>query len=291
MSLRNRISSLLCSFLPPTNLFLAAKVGNVDAIRKLVSNGADINAKRQSLNVEGATSLHLAAQYGQIKAIQELVKLGARINAKDNHGSTPLMYAVSKCSREVVVRTLLDLGADINFQDRYGKTALDLAAFNGDTRLVQMLLACGANPNQKRAEKESSPVANAAHSGNVEVLKILLAGKAAVSTPSYGGLVALSLAALDGNVQFVRLLLEAGADPNLQDRDKYTPLMCAVRGKNLKILLMLLEAGADINIENDEGETALDIAGDVGNKEIIELLIKAGSKHGSKIRKTTPSSN
>jgi ankyrin repeat protein len=67
-----------------TALHIFAKWGDVEAIRVLVSNGADLNKRGEDDN----TPLHYAAMLGQLEAVKCLVELGAK-NLKDMYGHTP----------------------------------------------------------------------------------------------------------------------------------------------------------------------------------------------------------
>ena len=80
---------------PP--LLLAAREGRVNAVRYLLDQGADINAR----DVSGNTALGEAAYYAQIPVIKELLARGANINAMSN-GATPLDLAVSRNDTAVI---------------------------------------------------------------------------------------------------------------------------------------------------------------------------------------------
>jgi hypothetical protein len=231
-------------------------------------------------------------RYQRKEAIKTLVKLGARINVRESEGDTPLMTAVSELKTTDIAGLLLDLGAKIDMQ-RDGATALDIAAFWGDKNHVELLLRRGAQPNVGSGECRSSPIANCAHDGNVEMLKILIAAGADVNAPKYGWL-PISSAALRRHKKFVHLLIESKANVNLRkDHKDFTPLMCAVRGGDLEIVRMLLSAGAKINDVVFEGHpiSALDIAEQ--NKKsaaIIAFLRSQGAKHSVELPEsvTTP---
>lgn len=75
---------------------------------------------------DGTTPLMLAAMLGKIKKIQKLVAAGANLDAVDDRGWTSLMYAASRNEYEAV-KTLLDLGASAILKDMDNKTAVDIA--------------------------------------------------------------------------------------------------------------------------------------------------------------------
>lgn len=255
-------------------------------IKELVRTGHDINAKKATFRVEGDTPLHFAVKYGQKEAIKILVGLGARINEKNKSGSTPLIDAVTESKQEDVVALLLDLGAKIDSRSKAGKTALDWAAFDGNLALVKLLLNRGAIPNVGTEGRRTSPVAECAHNGNTEILKLLIAAGADVNAPQYGD-VPISTAALRKHSEFVKLLIEAKANVNHQEESGFTTLMSAVAGGQLEIVKMLLEAGAKIDIaDRAMRRTALDIALDRKKTLIAEYLLSLGAKRAEELSET-----
>lgn len=72
-----------------SDLFVAARYGNVDVIRALVRSGAGVD----HLDENDKTPLIYASQYGQVGAIKELAMLRANVNHGDENGLTPLHYA------------------------------------------------------------------------------------------------------------------------------------------------------------------------------------------------------
>jgi len=75
----------------PPPLLLAAREGRVNAVRFLLDQGAEVNAR----DLSGNTALGEAAYYSQIPVIKELVARGANINALTNSG-TPLDIALAR---------------------------------------------------------------------------------------------------------------------------------------------------------------------------------------------------
>jgi len=79
-------------------LFNAAKEGNKEAIKLLISVGVNLNAK----NKNGETALMKASVNGNEDIVKLLIKIGADINAKNKYGSTALMYASANNYKEMV---------------------------------------------------------------------------------------------------------------------------------------------------------------------------------------------
>lgn len=99
-------------------LALAARDGDVDAIRRLVDAGARVDATRNFGSYEKTESpapLAVAAAAGRVDAVRALVAAGADVSKRDAHSRDALEYASAYGECEVV-RALLDAGADVNAQ-------------------------------------------------------------------------------------------------------------------------------------------------------------------------------
>lgn len=75
-----------------TALHEAARNGDIERLKSLLDNGADVNAKDEK---NGAAPLHYAAGHGHARAVKLLLDKGAEVNARDNTGSTPLHWAAA----------------------------------------------------------------------------------------------------------------------------------------------------------------------------------------------------
>eukprot|EP01094_Clydonella_sp_ATCC50884_P030199 TRINITY_DN975_c0_g1_i1.p1 TRINITY_DN975_c0_g1~~TRINITY_DN975_c0_g1_i1.p1 ORF type:complete len:465 (+),score=171.74 TRINITY_DN975_c0_g1_i1:193-1587(+) len=107
-----------------TALHMAATVGDVTAVRLLLSAGASA----ATATTRGATPLHKAAVRGHSEAVRVLVlEGGAAVDAPDELGRTPL-HSAAFYHRVGAVRALRALGADPHLEDRFGSSALALAA-------------------------------------------------------------------------------------------------------------------------------------------------------------------
>jgi ankyrin repeat protein len=97
-------------------LFYAAKNADVEGIKELVAQKADLNKVDES----GYSAL----QFAHIDVMEMLVNLGADIDHQDKYGDTALM---SNVTEEEEVKLLLKLGANKNLKNSYGETAYDKA--------------------------------------------------------------------------------------------------------------------------------------------------------------------
>jgi ankyrin repeat protein len=142
-------------------------------------------------------TLLVAAHRGLLDIIQELLLHGANIDVQLSfaHYESPLILATISCSYECV-DFLLERGAKVNSEDTYCKTALIHAAEKKDVRLVERLLAAGADVN-KIGDKGSALVAaiRKIESSNDEaslgVMRSLVAAGTSIGAKVGGGYTAL----------------------------------------------------------------------------------------------------
>jgi ankyrin repeat protein len=102
-------------------------VGDVEAVRRLIRAGADVNAR----NRYGQTAIMLAAHHGHATVVEALVEVGADLNVSAKYNLTALMLAIVAGHAEVA-RMLARAGADLGVRGSgapgfSGKTAYDLA--------------------------------------------------------------------------------------------------------------------------------------------------------------------
>jgi len=107
----------------------AAKKGEIDKVRALLAQGADINSKDDY----GKTALFLACEKGQAEIVSVLLKNGANMEIKDINDRLPYDIAVSK--KHVDVEKLLLIN-----HPRLGD-AFGFAAIKGYTDVVGTVLA------------------------------------------------------------------------------------------------------------------------------------------------------
>jgi ankyrin repeat protein len=77
-----------------TPLMRAAEKGDTATLRRLIADGADLNAGDKS----GLTALMRAVKARQVKPAAELITAGANINAETRNGWTALSLAVKSGS-------------------------------------------------------------------------------------------------------------------------------------------------------------------------------------------------
>jgi ankyrin repeat protein len=90
------------------SLIWAAKRSDIDAMRKAIHSGADLNG----VDIGGWTPLFHAAHQGHTEGVKLLIQAGADVNHGKETGFTALFSAVLGGHVEAV-RALLDAGAEI----------------------------------------------------------------------------------------------------------------------------------------------------------------------------------
>jgi ankyrin repeat protein len=159
---------------------------------------------------------------------------------------------------------------DINLDNQ-----LLLAAYEGDTVEVQMLLRRGANANIATNEK-ITPLMFAAENGYTGVVRTLMQNGAKVDLVSNNGYTALIMAIMGGYIETAETLVRNGANVNLTDDNEITPLMHAIMVDTFYLPDMLLYYSASVLPKDDRGMNALMYASRLGCYEIAATIMEAG---------------
>ena len=97
-----------------------------------------------------------AAREGDLKAVRRMIDDGADVNAFGNGRQTALIAAAARGRREVV-KVLLDAGADANLRDAKGKTAAEAAAAKGHDRIADSIRQAEVKPPPGPAKPIAAP--------------------------------------------------------------------------------------------------------------------------------------
>jgi len=287
-------------------IYGAVAFGDIDEVKRLISQGVDINAKAKR---EGNTPLIAAVRNGHNEIAELLIAKGADINAKGSRDYTALIRAaINRTQMEgsiELTKLLLARGADIEARQEHGATALACAAYAGNTESAKLLIEHGANIEAKLNDGETTPLLRAVRQEYVETARLLL-DKGANIHATWRGLSAVHGAMLGDRLsnrksdpEMVKLLIEKGLKcPPIHlaaflgdfgrlkdclndgikidegDAAGYTPLHCAVSGDHMDIVKFILGKGANVNAKTNNGWTPL---GFIWTTEMAAFLIANGA--------------
>ena len=98
-----------------TLLSSACKHGNLDIVKMLVSNGANMNTP----DICGVTPFMVAFKYGQYSITNYLINNGANINALDNYAKNVDLYVSQYNSNDYNYYAMYNLICESGFQTNY----------------------------------------------------------------------------------------------------------------------------------------------------------------------------
>lgn len=150
----------------------AARRGDLDTVRALLQQGADVNAPQG----DGMTALHWAAERNDPDMAAMLVYAGANLSAGTRIGHYTPLHLASKTGSVAVVKTLLQAGANVEARStNSGVTPLHLAASSGNAEILALLLDRKADVNARESEWGQTPLIFAAAQNRIAAIKTLLA--------------------------------------------------------------------------------------------------------------------
>ena len=144
------------------------------------------------------------------------------------------------------VRTLIAGEADPDAAHGDGMTGLHWAAHNGDVEVLRLLLAAGADVGARTRLGDHTPLHVASRSAQPAAVRELLAAGADANAVATTGATPLHFAASSGSAGAVAALLDHGADADAREPVwGQTPLMFAAAEARAEAITLLLEGGAD----------------------------------------------
>lgn len=244
-----------------TPLTLAAREDCIECARLLVAAHAAVNQTTRY----GWTPLLTAVQNRHYRLAAWLLGQGADPNIANNGGWTPLYIAIDNRNIE---------GGDYPVRE----PDMDHLDF------IKLLLNHGANVNARICGVESTPKRCKGDSTETRTIFTMQWLYEDGATP-------FLRAAQSGDVTVMKLLLAHGADPKLATANGDTALMVAAgigwvdgvtfewsEAENLEAVKMCLDLGVDPNIADGDGRTALHGAAHKGRNDVIRLLVDHGAK-------------
>jgi ankyrin repeat protein len=243
-----------------TPLVFAARQDCLECAKVLLEAGANVN----QVTHYGWTPLLTAIHNRHYKMSAYLLERGANPNIANNGGWTPLYLATDNRNIE---------GGDYPVR----KPDMD------HLEIIKLLLDKGANVNARICGSQSTPdkcVGDSTETRNNFTMQWLYEDGA---TP-------FLRAAQSGDVTLMKMLLARGADPKIKTSYNVTALSVAsgigwVEGvtfewspdQNLEAIKLCLDLGIDVNAADDEGRQALHGAAHKGRNAAVQLLVDHGA--------------
>jgi ankyrin repeat protein len=238
------------------------------------------------------TALLFAARAGDLESAKLLVSAGANVNDADAWGVSAVTMAAHAGFTDMV-EWLLDRGADANAQAA-GFGALHAAIMRRDARMATALIAHGADPNAplrtwtptRRSSRDfnfapelvgATPFWLAARFNEPDVMRLLLEKGANAAFVHHGRYhieepveprtqvtnAVMAATGMGGGVAWVQ--------PNRAERE--TLMFESVK--------LAADQGVDLNAENTDGRTALDAARALKFERVAAFLLERGARPGS----------
>lgn len=274
-------------------LNIACLHGHLDAVKLLISTGADTDAKNTSEDCDTALittaacyqpELESAETYFQIG--QTLLETGACPNQSDANESSAIHIAVTK-SDVRFTQLLLEYGANPDVRNNKFQNPLCVALDAECYQNAKLLLKYGCEINEKSNRMEpssfnSTPLHIAITKNNLDMILTLLNAGADpsayvknVNECVYQYSSVLHLAAFEEQLVTLWLLLvKGGAINNQHDLRRDTPLLILARKGSLEGVKMLLRFGADVELESQVGTTPIWAAVRENHLKVLHVLLE-----------------
>jgi ankyrin repeat protein len=194
------------------------------------------------------------------------------VDAPNPHGNTPLSHAVGSLNAPMVT-LLLALGADANQRKHDGKGLLERVNPAG-LEISRILVAAGCEiaPRHAVALGDAKAVRAALDARPKLVNEVVLPRRR---------LTLLHVAAAARAVETATLLLDRGADVNAETREGHRPISLTAaepRGGGVEMARLLLSHGAKVDVPAGySGGTVLHRALALRDEKLARLLLKAGA--------------
>lgn len=258
-----------------TVLMLAARRGRADAVRALLTAGADAGAVSPTSK---STPLMLAVTGGHESAALELVPhSGQVLNLSSGKKNVTALHTACTKGLARVVAALLAAGADATLEDRRTFQAIHYAAYYDQAGCLRELLKGGVKPASSKGNV--SPLHWAAFAGSVPCATLLLdMARIPVDVMDKDMATPLLWAAEHGHVAVAEYLLSRGAGVDAEDVFSSTPLGTASEHGHADVVTLLVGAGADLQDCDDKGRTPLHRASAKGRVAVVDVLIELGAR-------------
>ena len=194
----------------------------------------------------------------------------ALVYARDEQGLSAVLTA-AYYQEPGIARLLVQRGAELSVFE---------ACAAGELSRVQALVEQQPELINAYAPDGFQPLGLAAFFGQTEIVEFLLSQGAEVNSPSRNALRVMPLHSATANkrTEIARLLLDQGANVDATQADNFTPLHEAAQNGLLNVRQWLLERGASVNPRlSSSGKTPLALAIEHQHAAVAKLLKQHGA--------------
>lgn len=257
-----------------TCLHLAVETDHVELVRLLIDRGAKIDGR----NGSGMTPLHLASGRPTPEIARVLIEKGADVNARSDFNSVPLHWAAME-GRVEMIPLLLEHGADAYVINDRMQSPLETAMNRRRWHAARVLIRHGVVLRGEDGGMHSPLVLALQHQAPREFVEELLADTTDVNDPDAWGRSPLHQVAHSGQVELLDLLVSKGAMVNLRDHERgNTALHWAAEGGHARMVEALLAKHARVDLRDNDGRTPLHLAAAKGRLDIVRILLSRGAE-------------
>jgi ankyrin repeat protein len=253
-------------------LLWAAAFGHVDTVLFLISQGGDPRVV-DKYNWSGLTHFGLKQKFRpckeELKRMQAQILsawkagLGDRVAAAELVDSTAAaklgiqLYSASLSGHAAEVGRLLDLKAPINQRAGGQWTPINGAAHSGHIEVIKLLEKRGADLEAGTTSGQT-PAMSAAINGHIEVLRFLAEKQVNLAARCKSGHNALMFASKYGHLEVVKFVAGIpGINVNSKTKNGSDALLYAALRGHVAIALFLISCGGDPHVTNQESFSAL----------------------------------
>ncbi|MDP8225202.1 MAG: ankyrin repeat domain-containing protein [Candidatus Lernaella stagnicola] len=248
-----------------TPLHRAVEDGDLAEVKKLIDQGADVNAMPVTL-------IHVDLERRKLrrgKTFQkDITKSETSLQSK---GAAPLHLA-AKTGNGKIISLLLESGADPNLPDQLGRTSLHYGAIYGHAEAVGLLIT-KTNVRQK-SKRGWEPLHFAVNGNKADTVRVLLKRGASPDAPGRGGVTPLMIAAANNHLAAAELLLKHGVKVDTRmtgSLDRVWHSNEATRGtRELNEILMTI--GVNLKLHSGPDGVPLFVTDIRGDPELADLL-------------------
>ncbi|CAG2234201.1 unnamed protein product [Mytilus edulis] len=269
-----------------TALYNASRAGNTDIVKLLIEHTDHLDMT----NKDNETALYVASRDGNADIVHLLLQKHCNQDICNIDDKIPLLIACHNDHIQVVKLLLQNYWDQNIFYDNLGN-ALFISCTENRIHIMRLLLQHIYDHKKQKDIEAYRPLSTemkgvdyinnispnnqtcldivASHTGNIDILKLLIECKADLNICS-----PLCSASANGSIDIVNTLLKHNADPNICNNDKETSVYIAALRGHTEIVQLLLKYECNSNICNEENETPLFVAASEGNVEIVKMLLK-----------------